>query len=546
MRCRSVRFWIVSLLLLGCPWLQAGCGGEKSSEPPAPAPPAPAASRPAARTPDASLAADAASDAGDVPEPAPAPEAYFGDLGLDRVIDPVEVEPSEGSPVVLVVFDALTPKRLHLYGNDRRTSPNLDRLAREGLTLTHYFSNSSWTRPSFATIVTGQPKSVHGMELNCPPISEEIETLAERFAAAGYRAAGFVGNPLVQAKWGYGQGLDPYVDATELNHFGFADDKDLVRRAIRWIDEGGDEPFFLLLLLVSPHSPYKPPREFRRFGEGLPPGTPIRVPRREYRGGMDPGDLAWTKAAYDGEILYGDAQLGALLAHLKKRGLLEKTTIAVTADHGEAFGEHDCFQHTYHMWEPVLRVPFVVRSPAIPLEGSYDDRAFTHVDIAPTLLDLAGIGREDDELPGSSLVEALADPAAGRERLIFSQHDAHGIRREAIRDSRWKLVHHHPVDPAIITRLNELHPGRPTPDPRELPSVAWNEERWELYDMVGDPSERRNRFSELESAPATVALLSALSERIGETDEKSFELDEDLEELLEKLGYLGSPGGAKD
>jgi arylsulfatase A-like enzyme len=470
------------------------------------------------------------------PAPLTTPAAYHGDLGLERITEPMEVRPVEGSSVLLIVIDALNAKHLGAYGYERPTTPHIDALAREGVILTNYFSTSSWTRPSMASIVTGLPKRDHKMELNCPPLDEAFDTLAERFKAAGFHTAGFVGNPLVRAKWGFGQGYDTYVDAEFLEDYGLADDADLARRAASWIKKQAREPFFALVFFTAPHCPYKPPAGFRRFFKGLPPGHIIGIPKREYPSGMKRGDRLKTIAAYDGDVLYADTQVGRLIAALRKRKLLERTHVVVTADHGEMFGEHNCFMHGYHMWDPVLRVPFVISSPSIPGSGMYDDRPFSHVDVIPTLLDLAGID-PDPELPGESIVEGLADPSSMRERVLFSQHNAHAVRREAIRKGRYKLVHHHPVARYDIERLNELHPNRPVPDPEDLPTVAWDEERYELYDMTADPGELENLYEERKTEPETAELVGELAERLEGDDEVSIEVDDDLRKALEALGY---------
>ena len=473
--------------------------------------------------------------------PLPVPQAYFGELdGLTRLGEPLNVKRTKGNSVVLVVFDTLNARHLGVYGYSRDTSPGIDSLSQEGLVLTNYISNSSWTRPSMATIMTGLPKKKHKLELNCPPMSEDITTLAERFQKAGYRTAGFVGNPLIKAKWGFGQGFDTYVDAKVLQNYKLADDADLAKRAISWLEKNGDQPFFLFVFFTAPHSPYSPPKGFGKFFKGLPKGWPIRIPRREYPGGMDPGDRAWTVAAYDGDVLYGDAQLRKLIAHLKKTGLFETTTVAVTADHGEIFGEHNCFMHSYHMWEPVLRVPFVISSPALPVKGAYDDRPFTHLDVAPTLLDLVGIDLRSHDLVGKSMAQVFEDPRSGRERELFSQYNAHDLRREAIREGRWKLVHHHPVPLSSTRTLNMFgHTNKVPPKPGDLPTVSWEVEKYELFDLESDPGELQDLFESRKTEAQTVDLISALAKHLEDNPDKKIEMDEDLKKALGALGYIG-------
>jgi arylsulfatase len=528
---RHPRATILAACLLGLPLLSAGCSPGRE-ERPAHDPVPTAAPEPIAPPPEKIAVPEEP-----FPEPLPAPAAYFGDLGLERVVDPMMVKPVEKGSVLLIVSEALNAKHLGAYGYHRKTSPNIDKLARGGLVLTNFFSTSSWTRPSFTSIVTGLPKREHRMELGCPPLNKNIETLAERFAEAGYKTAGFVGNPLTRAKWGFGQGYDTYVDAEVLDDYGLADDAALVRRAAAWIQEHSGEPFFVLVFLTGPHVPYRKTPAYHRFSAKLKRGHIIGIPKREYPDGIAADDLARTVAAYDGEVHAVDAQVGKLIAKLRQTKLLERTHVLVTADHGEIFGEHNCFLHGYHMWDPVLRVPFVLDSPSLTGSGLYDDRPFSHLDVIPTLLDLAGMDA-DPNLPGNSLVEALADPRAGRDRIIFSQHNAHQIRRQAIRKGRYKLVHHHAVERQDVQRLNDLHPHRDLPEPRDLPTVAWDAERYELYDMAADPGELNDLFAARKTAPETIELIAELAERLEGGEEVSIEIDDDLRQALESLGYI--------
>jgi arylsulfatase A-like enzyme len=438
--------------------------------------------------------------------------------------------------VVLIIVDALNAKHLGIYGYDRDTSPNLDALAKDGLLLNNYVSNSSWTRPSFTTIITGLPKSKHGIEWNGNDLDKNITTLAERFRRAGYRTAGIVGNQLVQSAWGFDQGFRTYEDVKSLDQI-FPRDGLLVDRAIDWITKRGDKPFFLMLFLIDPHTPYRPLRADRHFLDALPEGKVIRFPHREYKKPLPELDHQRLVAAYDGEVHSADRQIARLMAFLKATNKLNTTSVAITADHGEAFGQHNCYTHTYHMWEPVLRVPFILVSPAIEARGVYDDRPYTHVDVAPTLLDLAGIEYSPEELSGASIVKAIANPGVNRERILFSQYNAHGVRRQAIRKGRWKLVHHHKVKDSALVKLQTLQIPKHQPDPRTLPTLAWKGERYEFYDLQGDPDETNNLFSSHKNTPELLGLSHALQSHLGDV-QASGKITEEMMQALENIGYI--------
>ena len=464
-----------------------------------------------------------------------AASAYFGELSLPRLDQALDLPPKPKTSVVLLVVDALNAKHLGVYGNEHRASPNVDKLAAEGVVLTGYVSNASWTRPSFATIVTGLPKNEHHVELKNSNIDMNITTSAERFRAAGYRTAGFVGNPLVREVWGFGQGFQVYEDTHSLNDV-FPPDAVLADKAIDWLSKVDDGvPIYMMIFFTGPHAPYRPPRKhfLKKMGEG----NVIEYPFREYLRPLSKADRDRMIAAYDDEILYTDAQIGRVVDALRKSGRLEHTVVAVTADHGESFGTNNCYTHTYHMWEPVLRVPFVLRPPASPIRGVVDDRPFTHVDVAPTLLAAAGITAPQEGLRGVSMLDIFRDPSVGRERTLFSQYNAHGIERQAMREGRWKLIHHHKVEKSALARLNELETKIPHADPTDLPSLATDGERFELYDLAADPEETRNLYEARKTSPEAVRLMGALTAKL-DPDETEGVLSDEVLEALKNAGYI--------
>jgi arylsulfatase A-like enzyme len=475
--------------------------------------------------------------------PLAAPRSYFGEPPLPRrSLSPLFRQGKKQESVILLVIDAQNAKHLGIYGNPRPTSPHIDGLARGGLLLTNYVSNSSWTRPSFATIVTGLPKSVHGVEMKNNNIDMDITTLAERFRLAGYKTAGFVGNPLVREVWGFGQGFQIYEDTASLKDI-FPPDRVLADKALEWLERAGDDPYFLMIFFTAPHAPYRSPKH--KFISTVPDGPVLRNPLREYPKPLDKGTHARIVAAYDDEVLYVDEQVGRILTYVNSDAMQRKPTVVVTADHGEAFGKHNCYTHTYHMWESTLRVPFILSSPALRETGVYDDRPFTHLDIAPTLLDLAGIEHPPEKYPGISMVKAMEKASKGRERILFSQYNAHGVQREAIREGRWKLIHHHKVENRAAHQLNRLEPGIPHRHPRDLPSLAWDKERYELYDLAADPGEKTDLFPKMARSEDALFLVHALQPLIGESENPA-ELTEEMREALENAGYIQSSPKEKD
>ncbi|MBN2717334.1 MAG: sulfatase [Deltaproteobacteria bacterium] len=470
-----------------------------------------------------------------------ATRALFGDLKKVPVTAPVHVEPLKNGNVVLLVYDALNAGHLSVYGYERQTSPFMAEFAKGGLTLSNHVSNSTWTRPSFTTIITGVPKSVHGVEATGGwRLKSEIDTLAERFRRAGYRTAGFTGNPLVRKSWGFNQGFQLYEGPTTRGLKAFPWDSVWVDAAIRWLDETPDnQPFFLMMFLTSAHPPYRPPKERRHFLSQAPPGELIEHPWREYKKPLSKEDDMRIEAAYDDEIAYLDSQVRRLIGHLHSRSRMAGTVVAMTADHGEMMGEHSCYLHAYHMWEQNTRVPFIIAAPNLPLENAVDDRPYTHVDIAPTLLDMVGIPY-GETLKGRSLVKTLAEPHKFKNRYRYTQVNAHGVRRQMIQSDGWKLIHHNKVAKSTEEELDRLHPSVDQPNPRDLPSLAWEGERYELYDLSSDIGETNNLYGDKAGKEKRDELLPVLEQfrNRGKVSGKPGQMSPELIEALKNAGYI--------
>jgi len=297
-----------------------------------------------------------------------------------------------------------------------------------------------------------------------------------------------------------------------------------------------------VLFYTDPHTPYRPLRKYRKFMEEVGATENIEYPLREYLEPLPKADHEAIVAAYDGEVAYADAQVGRLLDALQELGLAERTIVAVTADHGEMFGERNCCLHSYHMWEWALRVPAVIASPAIPVKGVVDDRPRTHVDLAPTLLELSGL-EVPESLSGVSVARTLADPTAGRDRPLFSQYNARGVKRQAARIGRWKLVHHHQVEKGRFFGAMERQRKAtdvPRADPSELPSVAFDGARFELYDLVNDTGEVNDLFKDKVDEPIVAELKKLIDHGMGKVEDGAAvpELSKETLEALKAAGYI--------
>jgi arylsulfatase A-like enzyme len=286
-----------------------------------------------------------------------------------------------------------------------------------------------------------------------------------------------------------------------------ARDTILVDEALRRLGAPARQPFFLYVHMMSPHHPYDPPPPFDRFVPDKGHAPVKNYPRKSYRffeGGdaLAPDALADMVARYDGDVLYADTELARLLAGLDGLGLAGTTAVLVTADHGEEFFDHGNWGHGQSVYNELIRVPLILRTP----RGAAGERVTTpvsHADVVPTLLAIAGVPPAP-ELVGRSLV---ASGAAREERDAVSELlYRYGEARALVRDTQ-KLV--------------DTHEGE--------------RRRSERFDLAADPGERA-------ALPAEPALATALDRRVeaemrARSAAAEAPVDDETRRRLKALGY---------
>jgi arylsulfatase len=352
--------------------------------------------------------------------------------------------------VVLLTVDALRADHLSSYGYDRETSPTLDRLAEDGVRFQRAYSQSSHTREAVPAMLTGRDPDA--------AVDEQYllsaDTVASRLADTEIATGGFHSNPFVSRAYGFDRDFDAFDDDLHLGqhkllalaqraldklrnrHYARADR--INERAFDWLDNRDSERFFLWAHYMDVHGPYEPPEPYRsRFGE---PELSDREAQRLYKRAIDDPESITERDRqtlidlYDGEIAYVDEQISQFVAGLQDRGLWEETLVLVSADHGDAFGEHGYYEHPRYLHEELTRVPLLVLGegvgsavPSIPASTA---------DLVPTVLSALGV--DTTGLPGDSLLELAVSAPTEDDRTVFSQARGEGaddgVRRFAARD----------------------------------------------------------------------------------------------------------------
>jgi arylsulfatase A-like enzyme len=338
-----------------------------------------------------------------------------------------------GAPnIVLIVLDAVRADHLSTYGYERATTPNIDRIAAEGVLFEHAITPSSWTLPSHASLFTGRYVHEHRADSSHAQLDDEYPTLAEVLAAQGYATAGFSGN----VEWAtsgaglargfihfedYFKTIGDVITRTVLGRqigvrlaapFGIRDrlDRrhgvDLTRAFTAWLDANPGRPFFTFFNYFDAHSPYAAPAPYHtKFmtpdQQSLDVRLAVRPTPPEDRQ-VTPLHRDFWMAAYDGGLASLDSEIGHLFDELRKRGLLERSLIIITADHGEAFREHGLYGHGHGLNLEQLRVPLIIRLPGGAHAGLRVSKLVPFVNIPATILSLTG-GDAPRQIPGESL-----------------------------------------------------------------------------------------------------------------------------------------------
>jgi arylsulfatase A-like enzyme len=426
--------------------------------------------------------------------------------------------------VLFVLIDTLRADHLAVLGYPRPTSPNLDRLANEGVLCTQAISQCSFTSPSMVSLMTG-----HYIGRERQDIPEGLSTLAESFAAAGWATAGFASNPLITEKNGFARGFERFERIDE--HGSNAPIE-------AWLAARGERRTFTYLHITEPHDPYEAPEGQRQWSElgGMLPGDRAEFYDRvegelHLAGGPDMRqEIAKKIGGYDDEVRSADRRVGELLAFYDRAGLRGRTVVVVTADHGEGLWQHVALMngqrsgalrkgeapnlintlmptHGNQVHHELVRVPLILSGPGLPA-GERIATPVENVDLFPTLLELVGL-RPAKGLQGQSLMRRL-DGSSDVKQYAFSYTR---FNVTVIDGEGWSLI--------LPTEEGECAEGL------EL----------ELFRLTDDPYQRRNLAA---SHPDVVERLKQVAQqRMGIAIAEQGTVSEEDLGAFQLLGYVG-------
>lgn len=465
----------------------------------------------------------------------------------------VGCQPSRLPNVVLITVDTLRADHLSPYGYDKIETSAIAKLASEGIVFEKAFADTPWTLPSVSSVMTGRYPTEHRVRTWHHSLGEEQETIAEILSGRGYTTAAIVGSYPLDRFFGLAQGFEHYDDemttplyeskgskpalpgtvlgrplddtmsarsrwqmSRELND-GYRTDAEVADRAIAWLAQHPERPFFLWVHFFGPHEKGK--------RSGLSPAEQKAHKREQI-------------ARYDPDIERMDEQVGRLLAALRADPRGAETAVVFHSDHGQALDEHGVFGHGMELYDTTVHVPLIVRLPSQERAGERVAHLVRNLDIFATILHLAGIpaGESDSQ-------DLLTSQPATGNHVYLETHHTVGLFAQVVevgnrRRKIGRILRGIRTDQSkLIEQLPILAPGESSREPLPQDYVS-KQTRVRLFDLRTDPREKRNVAQREEGRAAELVRYLGVHDDQSDTAEGSrHELDEATRERLRSLGY---------
>lgn len=494
-----------------------------------------------------------------------------GCTGIGRTKQPAGKRPN----ILFIMSDDHSASTTSCYGSwlsEHARTPNIDRLAEQGMRLNSCFATNSICTPSRATILTGQYGHINGVFTLDDRLDPKRQNVAKILQNNGYQTA-IIGKWHLKTKpagfdyWnvlpGQGRYHNPIMrekgKAQSQVHKGFSTNV-ITNMSIDWMEKRDkDKPFMLMCHFKAPHRAWDPAEKYAKKYEDVTfpePPTLLDDYRNRSRAAanatlkigenMDKNDLKQEKPAgisrnelrkwayqiyikdYLRCIASVDENIGRLMTYLEDRGLADDTVVIYTSDQGMFVGEHGYYDKRF-MYEPSIQVPLIVRYPGRIKAGTTNDDMVLNLDFPSTFLDYAGLQPPAD-MQGRSIVPLLNGntPPDWRTSMYYRywMHMAHHSvpAHYGVRTKRYKLIFFYGLGLGMVGEKTTLGMDQ---DKVDLHLFDPTEPEWELFDLKKDPQEMNNVYSDPAYADVVKKLkaeLLRLKKKFGDTDERYPEL----------------------
>ncbi|GEM_PF-2719588 len=433
---------------------------------------------------------------------------------------------SKGPNIILIVADCLRADYLRPFGGDFPVV-GLELLAKDGVVFPKAFSQCSWTRPSFASILTSCFPTQHGVRsMWTGRLSKDAVTIPSVLGSYGYYTGAFFNNVQLASEFNFNIGFDDYYYLSpredyipcgsadklelvirfrhyyrELTHFKYypahfyRTSEEMFDRFNEWRKETNKRPYFAIIHLMEPHEPF-----FRHPYDGVPHGP-------SYVKDADKDSILSWVDIYREEIMSMDSVINRFLVNLRKEGDYDSSIIIFTSDHGEEFYDHQSKDHGLTLYNEVIHIPLIIKLPESERAGEVNRKIVSSIDIAPTLASFIGIPIPK-EWKGSNLLGKPSEDDFSAADLVN-----YGNRIQSIIFGDYKLIKN------IASRDNKP--------------------KYELYDIAEDFGEKHNIASENVKLVAVLdSMMQIHLESKNNNPEEEVDISPSTLERLRNLGYI--------
>lgn len=417
--------------------------------------------------------------------------------------------------VVIIVLDAARWDRYGIYGSDLQATLNIDEFAKDALVFENSVATAPYTITSVSSLFSGLLPETHGVRRISQVFPSELESMPKAFRKNGYYALCLSGSKFITPQFGLASDFDQVVPMRKDEYKEAqvtTQDENAIRKGISDAAKSG-KPLFMYAHFLPPHWPYRPPAPYDSF---YTKGDKVKM-RKAWmvKSALDydlippdNNDIYTYERRYFNNLRYGDHVVKVVLDELKTNGLFEDSIVIITADHGEAFGEHKQFGHNTTVFEQMIRIPMAVKVP-----GTKAGRIVNPVgliDIFPTLVELMGLEIESVNFQGRSLASLFVNgEESPRDDYYYARTNSYNYYF-MMRGERYKYIH---------AEFQEY-----------------------MFDLKNDPEEKNNIIDQHPALAATLRMkglmMISVNEKSGQNIGKEAELTDEDEEELKNLGYL--------
>lgn len=394
--------------------------------------------------------------------------------------------------VILISVDTLRADHLGIYGYEKQTSPNIDQFAKDAMVFENAFAQSSWTLPSYTSMLTGFYPQELDVEVISDRLPQDKSTIAEILKNAEYKTAAFTSGAFVNEDHGFSRGFDQFEESPD-----WQDASYLTDQAMSFLSKNQQEKFFLFLHYFHVHDPYNPSEDnAQKFDpeyigniKSFNISEIVKLNTKTMR--LSQEDLQYIKALYDAEIFELDNQLARVFQFLKDQHLDEDTIIIINSDHGEEFGERGIWgMHAYSLYDELLHIPLIIKVPSI--QGKRVDSLVENRDIPKTLIELLEL-EDQVSLPGQNLIK-IASGETGQNQIYAEttiqkqqmlENIDKGFSVQKISDLSSEVL-------AVLTAQKQDKIKTQMVRTKEFKLIKNFDGEIELYNLNDDPEEKTN------------------------------------------------------